>query len=104
MCLFHVVQVACSFRRKGCMHVGALSQSATHQRDCGFNPANLPEFLLTTESHVGNTSTDDAALGVCSAYSLHFCCLLKLQYTRVFANNKYSMNNSYVFLFCIQFL
>jgi len=29
------------------MHVGQLSHSASHVRECTFNPDNLPDFLRT---------------------------------------------------------
>ncbi|XP_071962996.1 E3 ubiquitin-protein ligase PDZRN3-B-like [Antedon mediterranea] len=38
--------VACPFRKLGCAFIGQLQKLAMHKKDCDFNPANIPEFLL----------------------------------------------------------
>ena len=61
------MQVACRFRKLGCMHVGQLSRLSSHVRDCTYNPDNLPDFLRTdvekdalqTSHNTSQTGDDD---------------------------------------------
>ena len=65
------VQVACKFRKFGCMHVGQLSYLGSHTRSCTFNPENLPDFLRTDVERDSLQSVHNTSQTGNSSSSLH---------------------------------